>query len=146
MLSSLVPLGVAIVILATLISHLGRYVHFVQRRNLRQSLARLYLMSDACQNAHLKAQLADSPFSLCAEAERTLSVHPMVGGLLDIAETLTVCGEERCSVFYRDFKSNFPYFVLLLLLLSFLFIWCGRAQRRYTQNLREYERYRLPAK
>lgn len=146
MLSSLVPLGVGIVILATGVSQMGRYYAFVQKRHLRQSLARLYLLSDACQNAHLKAQLADSPFSLCAEAERTLSVHPLTGGLFDIAETLTPCGEERCAIFYRDIRSNFPYFVLLLLILALLFLWCGRAHRRYNRDLHEYQRYNLPLK
>lgn len=145
MLSALLPLGVGGLILAIFFSQVGKYASFVGQRKMQQALARIYLNSPPCANAHLKAQLADSRFSLCAEAERTLETHPLMGGLFDIGDSIAEGLDGRFRVFYRDFQSNFPYFVLLLLLLSLLMCWAGNAQRRYLNQKYTYDRYRLPA-
>lgn len=145
MISAFLPLVLGGGILAIFVSQTGKYASFVTERKIHQSLARIYLNSPPCSNAHLKAQLADSPFSLCAEAERTLETHPLVGGLFDMGDSIAENLDGRFRVFYRDFQSNFPFFVLLLLLLSLLMCWAGNAQRRYLSQKYAYDRYRLPA-
>lgn len=145
MLTSLLPLSLGGIILAIFVSQAGKYASFVVLRKSQQSLARIYLNSPPCANAHLKAQLADSPFSLCSEAERSLETHPFLGALFDLGDSLVDNIDGRITIFYRDFQSNFPYIVLLLLVLSVLMCWVGFAQRQYLQKQRHYDHYRLPA-
>lgn len=145
MLSYVLPISVAAVIMATLLSQLGKYLGFVNARRVRQAMSVLFLNSDSCQNAVLRAQLANSEFSMCQDAEQALEVHPMTGALFDLGDDFVSNMDGRARIFYRDLKSNMPYLVVLLLCLSLILCWAARAQRSYVNQLRAYNHYRLPA-
>jgi hypothetical protein len=145
MLAFVGPFCVAGAILAFFTSQIGKYMSAVRARTIQQQLAKTFLMSETCTNPHVRAALAGSQYSLCTEAEEVLLQQPLLAGLFDVADSMTPCGENRCYIFYRDLKSSLPTILVISLTFAVLLCWCGNATRKYRMEMREYNRYQLPA-
>jgi len=132
------------IIVATLISKLGSVHRHYTMRKQEWLKAKVYFDSDNCQNHILRSSLGD--FNLCNRAESILSVHPILQALYDTSDDLSPCGKdgERCQSVFREIKQNIVYIIALLLTLVFLMIRCSNGNRRYTNELRQWERYHLP--
>ena len=132
------------IILASLISKLGSvHRHYTMRRH-EWLKAHLYFESENCRNHILRSSLGD--FNLCNKAESILSVYPILQALYDTSDDLSPCGKDgqRCQIIFREIKQNIVYLIALLLTLVFLMIKCSNGNRRYANEMYQWERYHLP--
>ena len=134
--------SISSIILFTTISYIGHFYSYWTTHSKEYARAQVFIKTETCTNPRVRSQLGD--FNLCDRSETILSQPPIVAALFDVARDLSICGNNRCSVFYIDITKNLFKFVLGTVVLATLGVWSGMLDLKQLYEQRIIDHYKLP--
>lgn len=134
--------SISSIILFTTISYIGHFYSYWTMHSREYARAQVFIKTETCTNPRVRSQLGD--FNLCDRSETILSQPPIVAALFDVARDLSICGHNRCSVFYIDITKNLFKFVLGAVVIATLGVWSGILDLKQLYEQRIINHYKLP--
>ncbi len=134
--------SISSIILFTTISYIGHFYSYWTTHSREYARAQVFIKTETCTNPRVRSQLGD--FNLCDRSETILSQPPIVAALFDVARDLSICGNNRCSVFYIDITKNLFKFVLGAVVIATLGVWSGILDLKQLYEQRIINHYKLP--
>jgi len=136
--------SISSIILFTTISYIGHFYTYWTVHSKEYARASVFIKTETCTNPRVRSQLGD--FNLCDKSETILSQPPMVAALFDVARDLSICGNNRCSIFYIDITKNLFKFIVGAVVLAALGVMSGLLDLKQLWEDRVMNHYTLPTK
>ena len=136
--------SISSIILFTTISYIGHFYTYWTEHSKEYTRASVFIKTETCTNPRVRSQLGD--FNLCDRSETILSQPPIVAALFDVARDLSICGNNRCSVFYIDITKNLFKVLVGAVVLAILGVWAGVLDLKHLWEERVINHYTLPIK
>ena len=122
----------------------GRFESHWSSREKKYNRALIYIKTDHCTDARLRAKLGD--FSKCEECEEILRMTPFKAAFYDIMEDVNICGHGRCTILYMDITKNFFRFSMGFLALCVVGLWTGLVDMKQMWDRKVQDHFTLPIK
>ncbi len=126
------------------ITQVGSFFTYWNKRIREEKQASLYLESDVCIDTRKRANLGE--FNLCLQSEEILTHNPFFRAMYDIAEDNSLCGRGKCYMFYTDVTSNIHKIIITLGFLSILVCFLSTLKIKKHREEMAQQYYSLPLK
>jgi len=128
-----------VVSIAALASQVRNYHMRYLYHKKEVSKADVYLRSQVCMDARVKANLGD--FHKCDEAAHIVEISPWIAAWYDIIENWHICGHGRCELFLEDIRERVPWFIWITLA---VFMYLFYLQMRQNAQMQQMAQYHIP--
>ena len=128
-----------VVSMAALASQVRNYHMRYLHHKKEVTKADVYLRSQVCMDARVKANLGD--FHRCDEAANIVEISPWIAAWYDIIEKWHICGHGRCELFLEDIRDRVPWFIWITL---GVFMYLFYLQMRQNAQMQQMAQYHIP--
>ena len=109
-----------------------RYLHHTKE----VTKAEVYLNSQVCMDARVKANLGD--FHKCDEAAHIVDISPWIAAWYDLIENWHVCGHGRCELLLEDITERVPWIIWTALAVVITLYYFQMRQNHQIQQMAQY--------
>lgn len=128
---------VTLMSIATFVTQIREYHICLLNHRKEATRAEVYLQSQVCMDARVKANLGD--FHKCDEASRILEISPWIAAWYDIVENWNICGHGRCELFIEDITQRVPTIVWGALIVLVFILYQQMKQNASMQRVAQYQ-------